>query len=838
MPFSPFTQLSEKDLLIELSVTRRGLSEAEAAKRLAANGPNELTLHRVRPWQILLRQFASPFVYLLLAAAVLAVVLGELIDAIVIAVIVGVNAVLGFVQESRSEQALEKLRNFIISYVRVLRGGEEQTVDRRQIVRGDVAIVETGDIVPADIRLIEAENLVVDESPLTGESVPIHKVGEALSRIETEAYKASNIVFSNTRIMSGRGLGLVIDTGRETVMGSVARLSVETERESTFAQGISRLSAFVLRLILITLAVVFLANLILKQGSVDLFDLLLFSIALAVSVIPEALPVVTTMSLSHGAMELAKKSVVVRRLSAIEDLGSIEVLCSDKTGTLTENHLNVAAVLAKDEEDCLFIAAIASSFLGEKKALPNNSFDLGLWEHLSLAARKELAQYKRSKEIPFDPRTRLNSVTIHGKGRAECIIRGAPEEVMDACGDVTPGKRKEVMAWMALAGRRGERTIAVASTKNEGGKPEFVGAISFVDSLKKSAKQTVREAKELGVQLKILTGDSREVAGAVAHDVGLVATPEEVMTGEELYALSPKEQGRAVKKYHVFARMSPEQKFGAIALLKKTAAVGFLGEGINDAPALKMANVGLVVQGASDVARDAADIVLLKRSLRVIVGGIKEGRSVFSNSLKYIKATLASNFGNFYALVISMFFIDVLPMLPIQILLLNLLTDSPMIAIATDRVEASEVARPRRYNIREIVLATTVLGIVSAAFDLLFFFIYHNHPTEVLQTNWFIGSVLTELVFIFSIRSARPFWRAISPSRPLIGFSLLALTVALIIPFTFPGTMFFRFQSPSIQMMMVNIGVVLAYFVTTELAKLIMGRVSKRFTKQRIAAHA
>jgi Mg2+-importing ATPase len=809
MNFSSLTSQTADQALEKLDSAISGLSETEAARRLIRCGRNELAGREMAWHKILLRQFRSPFLYLLLPAALIAFLLSEFVDAAMIAAFVLINAGLGFVQEFHSERSVALLRQLVKARCRVRRDRQEKIIDCRELVPGDVITIETGDMLHADVRFVETDGLLIDESVLTGESVQIAKSAAAMSHEAQEPYQAANIGFSGTTVASGRAVAVVIATGGGTQMGEIAAMTGQAETEGAFAKGLRRFSSFILRTIFITLAVVFAANILVKGAGVDIPELLIFSIALAVSVIPEALPLVTTTTLSRGALRLAHKKVVVKRLSAIEDLGSIEVLCTDKTGTLTENELAVAEVFG-DRDQVLYLAAAGASFLGEKKPQPNNAFDIALWESLPKKDQARALAAKRSDEVPFDPRQRFNSVVVDEM----VVVRGALEEVMGMCEGKEVKEGKEIKEWAREQGKKGRRVLAVAVDR------KFTGAIAFEDPVRKSAKQAIVHARSLGVSVKILTGDAPEVAASVAMEVGLIDSPEQVMTGEAWMVLSDEERLDSAQNTAVFARVSPQEKFAIIETLKRDQEVGFLGEGINDAPALKIASVGIVVDSASDIAREAADIVLLKHSLEVVVTGIREGREVFANTVKYIKATLASNFGNFLAVASATLFIDFLPMLPLQILLLNLLSDFPMIAIAADTVDPDELKRPRSYDIRDIVYAATVIGVVSTVFDFIFFALFVGGGASTLQTNWFIGSILTELVLIFSIRTHRPFWKAKAISPVLAGLSAVAFGLTLILPFTSLGQNLFRFIQPSPGAIIVILVVVGVYFAVTELVKL------------------
>jgi len=818
----------EKKLKTSIS---SGLSNKEAQERLEQYGKNEISGQAVRWWEILLRQFKSAFIYLLLGASILAFILGEIIDAGMILLFLLISAALGFYQEYRSERTLQLLQQYVALHAKVFRNNKINIIRSQEIVPGDIIILETGDKIPADVRFIETYDATVDETILTGESVPIKKTSKSLPQSVKELYRAANLGFSGTMLVNGKAKGIVIATGKQTAMGRITCLTVETKRVSNFEKGIAKFSKFILRLIVITLIFVFLANIAVKGEGADIVHLLIFSIALAVSVIPEVLPVVATFSLARGAKRLAKRKVVIKRLSAIQDLGGIEILCTDKTGTLTENTLTVAETYPQAASKILLYANLATTSPQKKKLEP---FDLALQKKSTKTQQASIAQYQRLFDIPFDPVRRRNSVLVAKNGRKELVIRGAPEIVLDLCKNLSSKEKQVINKWIIQQGIQGRRLLAIAK-KNISSpnlnlsfkqvqaleiKFDFLGIIAFIDPIKSTAVAAVKRAGTLGVRIKVITGDSKEVAGAVACQIGLVSSPDQVITGQELETLSALKQREAVNAYSVFARVSPEQKYNIIQLLQEKHKVGFLGEGINDAPALKIAGVSLVVQSAADIAREAVDIILLQKDLKAVVDGIKEGRRTFANITKYIKATLASNFGNFYAIAIASLFVPFLPMLPIQILLVNLLSDFPMIAIATDTVDRKELAGPKKYDVKDIIFIAVILGIVSTVFDFMFFGFFYQISPKVLQTNWFIGSILTEIVFLFSIRTKGVFFKSQKPSSLLLWLTGGAFIVTIALPYTAIGQKIFHFTPPTAAHLLIILAIVSAYFIVSEIVKL------------------
>ena len=833
-----FTTKEIRAVLSALRTSEAGLTAVEARHRLRTYGPNEIAAREAGWFYILQRQFRSSFIYLLIVAALISFALGQVIDGSMIVLFVLINSGIGFYQEFRSERTLKLLKQYVVRRARVRRDGKEFFAASKELVPGDIVVMEPGDIVSADLRVVDGTNLLTDESILTGESAPAHKNASAQHHQASEIFEARNMLFSGTTVVSGKGVGVVVATGKKSLLSDIARLAVETERVSSFTKSIHHFSAVIMRMVLSTLGLIIAANIFIKGFGVDIPELLIFGIALAVSVIPEALPVVTTFSLSRGALRLSKHHVVVKRLSAIEDLGSIEVLATDKTGTLTENVLTVADTFGAGDTALIFLAGLASPFLGEREKQPNNAFDIALWNKLSPQERRRLLEYRRIDEIPFDPYRRRNTVLVERENRLKLVVRGAVEDVLPLCRKGLREVGEAAVHWANQAGMRGQRVIAVAQKKlskkgrvdmaREERNLDFVGLVAFVDPLKKTSIEAVRRANHLGVKVKILTGDSKEVAGAVAAQIGLIADRAKVITGAQLHARPEAEQRELVEAYDVFARVSPQQKYRIIQLLQEKYEVGFLGEGINDAPALKVANVAMVVQGASDIAQEAADIVLLKKSLQVIVDGIHEGRAVFVNTVKYIKATLASNFGNFYAVAIASLLIPFLPMLPLQILLVNLLSDFPMIAIAADTIDREELRKPKSYNVREIVVVATLLGIVSTVFDFIIFGLFYRAQPAVLQTNWFIASIVTELAFLFTVRTRLSIWKAKSPSNILIALSMIGFVATIVIPYTAWGQQVFKFVPPAPIHLVMILTVVVVYFMVSESVKLMYYRMTTR----------
>lgn len=812
-----YVHFTREQLEKELSTSSKsGLAPEQVIAFQKRFGSNTLSSQGTTWFSLLVRQYNSAFTYLLFGAAVASLLVKDIINSCIIFGIVLLNGLLGFFQEYRAEQALTLLKQHLSMTAQVIRGGAQTTIDSAELVPGDLIILKPGDYIPADVRFIDG-SLSIDESLLTGESTPAKKTSDPLSQDAHSVYEALNCGFLGTTVTSGSAKAFILATGSSTMFGGISTLTLQTARQSNFQERLTQLSRFLLGLIIITLITVFCVHLLIYGSQTNIIELLFFSIALTVGLTPEALPTVTTFALSRGALQLAKHNVIVKRLSAIEDLGAITILCTDKTGTLTENSLTVDAFHPVDDTLKLYAR------LACKREEPLDPFDKALKEATDGLSEQAQA-YTVVKEVPFDPLKKRNTVLVQKDNEYLLITRGAFETLAQMCTEVPP----ELRTWITGQAELGTRVLAIASKKVsnavvEGNESQMTltGLVSFHDPIKPTVTAAAKKAHMLGITLKMITGDSKEVACAVAQKIGLTQPPCSVVTGDELDALSPEEREKAVITNAVFARISPEQKFQIINILKPGNVVGFLGEGINDAPALKVAHVGLAVQYASDIAKDAADIILLDKSLRVIIEGIAIGRGVFSNTIKYILASISSTFGNFYSIAIISMLVNFLPLSAVQILLINFLSDLPMISIATDTVDPDELKRPHAYKLKEIAFFATILGIVSSFFDFILFSTFSSAAPAVIQTNWFITCVFTELALIFSVRTKKPFYQARRPSTTLLALSATVALFTLYMPYSHWGQTVFLFQPVSGHDLLIIASIVVTYFIATELVKLL-----------------
>jgi P-type Mg2+ transporter len=831
--------LSAHQALEQLQASPEGLSSSEAEKRRATSGLNVLTKSKHTALDVLLRQLKSSLVYLLAFASIFSFVLGDLSDGIIIAVILVINTSLGFAQEYRSERAVEKLSTFISKKVSAKRDGKTVQLDESVLVPGDIIFLEEGDVVPADCKLLNAENLQANESQLTGESVPVTKTVQAGEGQPTTS-DDSSLLFTGSVIEKGKATAVVYAIGDTTELGKIASLSTRTRKVTQYEKSLQAFSSRLILVVLVTLLVTFLAKLLLTRDFSHLPQFLLFIVALAIAVVPEALPVIATVTLSRGATQLARQQVVVKRLSSLEDLGNTTLLCTDKTGTLTEGKMRIQKIVADDQERLQQFAAAAVESANETGAVRPNSYDDAFLAYIPPDVQEQARRYRQVQALPFDPERRRKSKVIEDTTthRHYLVVLGAVETLLELS-DCQGQHKEQYLAEVTSDGKQGLRDFALAYRELPTSGPvdipqeeqhlTFLGFVTLADPLRPSAKQTIDRAESLGVAVKILSGDSREVAAYIGSQIGLGGN---VYIGDELANMPPDELQRVVNSCNVFARVSPAQKYTIIETLKRDHVVGYQGDGINDAPALKLADVALAVDTATDVAKESADIVLLNQDLGVIINGIRSGRAIFLNIEKYLKYTMVGNFGNFFALAILYLFALNLPLLPVQLLLASLITDVPLITIASDRVNSKEIIRPEKYNTRSLMLISLVLGSCTALFELLYFVLVSSRTPVFVQTGMFLFLTLLQFIVIVSIRNRDFFWRGVKPSTLLASAVALALVVSFALPYIPPTARLFSFTPLPLQELAVLVGLALLYLVVLDTIKVWYYRVIERVAKK------
>jgi Mg2+-importing ATPase len=774
--------LTPAEVLRRLGTSERGLSSQDAAGRLAVAGPNVLRAHGARFWSVLARQFRSYLLLLLLAAAAVSVFVGEGTEAAIIFTIIGLSVALGFVNEYRSERAVEALHSRIRRRATVRRDGRLGEVDVTELVPGDVVSLHVGNVVPADLRLLEVMNLECDEAVLTGEPTPATKTIDA-TRAPASPLELPCVAFMGTVVHAGGGRGVVIQTGSRTAFGAIALGLGERHELTSFQRGLQDFSRMLATITGLLAGSIFVLNVLLGRS---FLQSLLFALAISVGLTPQLLPAIVTVSLATGARQLTRRQVVVKRLVAIEDMGNIEVLFTDKTGTLTEGRTVFTRALGLSGDDdarTLELALAASDPAG-------NALDRALVAAPG-AARLDHAEWRRIAEAPFDHERQLGSVLVESAQGRTLVAKGAPEAILARCREI-PVETETILARLFADGTR---VIAVASRPADGltaltpaDERELAlrGFLCFSDPPKPDAAASLARLAALGVEVKIVTGDNGRVAETVCAELGMESLG--TLTGSEVEEMDEEELRARLPATTIFARVTPEQKSRIIRAQRALGSdVGFLGDGVNDALALHSADVGISVDTATDVARDAADVVLVTKDLGILADGVSEGRRIFANTMKYVLMGTSSNFGNMFSAAGASLFLSFLPMLPSQILLNNLLYDVSELTIPTDRVDEELLARPSQWDIGFIRRFMAFFGPISSLYDFATFavliFVF-DASESLFQTGWFVESLTSQTLVIFVIRTRRvPFLRS-RPSRPLFLTTLACATIGVVFPFS------------------------------------------------------
>ncbi|HLO16166.1 MAG TPA: magnesium-translocating P-type ATPase [Anaerolineales bacterium] len=826
--------LTTDQLLTASHTTLNGLQQTDVASRIKQYGPNTLKAQRqTTTFGLLLSQFKSPLVLILIFASIVSAFVGEWTDAIIVLAVVIGSTMLGFVQEYRASNAVEKLRSQVTIKSSVLRDGKPQMVPSEQVVPGDVVVLSAGSLIPADGIVLETNDFFVNQAVLTGETFPIEKTPGIVPSTASLAER-TNCVFMGTSVRSGMAHVLIVQTGKSTVFGQIAeRLSLRPA-QTEFERGVQNFGYLLTQVMLVMVVLVLAINIFLAKPPIDS---LLFALALAVGLAPELLPAIISITLAHGAQQMAKRGVIVRRLNSIENFGSMDMLCTDKTGTLTEGIVRLDGAL--DPNGKPSDAVLNYTYLNSQYQTGiNNPLDDAISAYAQQAGTK-IGIEQKIDEIPYDfVRKCLSVVTANAKNERTLITKGALENILKICTQVQSGDQIHPLDNKTLAGieqcysdwsAKGFRVLGVAIRKLDEQVDSysmadekdmiFFGFLLFFDPPKTDVQQAIVDLAKRGVQLKIITGDNEKVARHVAEAVHLPITG--LLTGNTLNAMPDEALWHAAERTNIFAEVDPNQKERIILALRKTKhVVGYMGDGINDAPALHAADVGISVDTAVDVAKDAADFVLLKQDLDILREGIDVGRVTFANTLKYILTTISANFGNMFSMAGASLLLPFLPLLAPQILLNNFLSDIPATTIASDNVDTEWVARPRRWNTVFIRDYMILFGLVSSIFDFLTFgvllFLFRATPEE-FRTGWFIESLLTELVIALVVRTRGLFFRS-RPGKLLLVSTLIIVAITLILPYV-PFNFLFGFIPLPASLMLTMLGLTALYVLVTELAK-------------------
>lgn len=801
------SQNSQNELFNLFDSSAKGLSSLEAKNRIEYYGYNKINSQKpLSILQILTKSICDTFILVMLALMAVSFLTNDLESGLVMLVMVTISITISFVQEYKSQKASIALKELIENTSTVYRDNVEKEVLIDEVVPGDVIKLATGDMIPADAVLINAKDLFINQSSLTGEAIPIEKVSESVNQEKTVVFDYQNLVFMGSDVISGSGKALILKTGQETLFGDIAKKASAQRNETSFSKGLNGVSKILLRLVSILFPLVFLLNGILKGDWLNAF---LFAIAVAVGLTPEMLPMIVTSNLAKGANLLAKEKVIVKELAAIQILGGMDVLCTDKTGTITEDRVVLIEYL-----DCLG----QSSTQVLEYAFLNSYYQTG-WKNLMDVAVIEFYQKNQDKkskpevyqhhiidEIPFDFSRRCMSLVLDEGSKHLMITKGAIEEMIAISSSIKIGdktialdskQKNELIEMSELLNQKGMRVLAVAIKHIDDGKIHYssqdetemtlMGLIGFLDPAKASAKGAIEELHNMGIKVKVLTGDNPIVAAKVCQEVGI--NHEKYLLGSDLEELSQEELKQRIQEIDLFAKCTPNQKSEIINLLKESHhTVGFMGDGINDAPALRMADIGISVDTAADITKDASSIILLEKSLHVLGLGVIEGRRVFENMMKYIKITLSANFGNVFSILVASIFLPFLPMLSMQLLIQNLIYDLSQLTIPWDNVDEEAIKKPVKWDVNNLWHFTLKIGPISSIFDIisflvLWYLVKANTVAQqsIFQAGWFIIGICTQVLVVHVIRTKKKPFIESCASIQLILSSLFAILISLFI---------------------------------------------------------
>ncbi|HEY5561103.1 MAG TPA: magnesium-translocating P-type ATPase [Clostridiaceae bacterium] len=831
-----------EDVMKELKTSKDGITNDEGKKRLETFGLNAMEVKKKDSvLSLFLSQFKSPIILILFFAIGLSFFLRDTLDAFIILAIVLMSGLLGFWQEYGANNAVEKLLALVRIKAKLLRNGVATDISVEEIVPGDVVLLKAGDIIPCDCLILESQDLFIDEATLTGETYPLEKEVGVLPEATALAQR-KNSLWMGTHVISGSGKAVVVTTGVKTEFGKISeRLKIKPE-ETEFELGVRKFGFLLMEITLILVLAIFAINMFLKRPALDSF---LFSLALAVGLTPQLLPAIISINLAHGAKLMAKVKVIVKRLDSIENFGSMDVFCSDKTGTLTDGVVKLQSALDIDgnkSDKILLYAYLNASF--------ESGFINPIDEAIRTFKKLDISGYTKIGEEPYDFIRKRLSILLTGPATSNdskkqiVISKGALKNILSVCtkAEISEGKivklssvQDKIQTKYEEYSNQGFRTLGIAYKVGIESLHEseheadmiFLGFITLFDPLKPNITDTINKLKALGVNLKIITGDNKLIAANVVSQMGILNA--QILTGPELHEMAEDILAKKVSDISIFAEIEPNQKEQIILALKKAGhVVGYMGDGINDASALHAADVSISVDSAADVAKEAADIVLLEKNLEVLINGVKAGRITFANTLKYVFMATSANFGNMFSMAGASLFLPFLPLLPKQILLTNLLTDFPEMTIASDTVDDELVMRPRRWDIGFIKKFMLTFGFISSLFDYLTFgvLIFLVKATDVqFRTGWFIESVVSACLIVLVIRTRKSFYKS-APGKYLALTTLLIVVITMLLPYT-PISGLLGFQPLPIWVLLVIFAIVACYIVTAEIGKKLFYKIVK-----------
>jgi Mg2+-importing ATPase len=832
MDLDPSTFWSNKDLLEQLHTTAKGLAGTEAKRRLETYGPNTFMAKKELSAPLLLAaQFKSPIILMLLFSAVLSIFLGQGVQAIIILEILFISGILGFWQEYTATDAVLRLLETVRIKAAVLREGEQEEIPVEEIVPGDIIILNAGDVIPGDSLILESKDLFVNEAPLTGETYPAEKLAGVVPQ-DTPLNKRTNSLFMGTSVVSGTGKAVVVNTGLKTEFGKVSSRLRLRAPETEFEHGVRHFGYMLMEVTLLLVVAIFAINVYLARPIIDSF---LFSLALAVGLTPQLLPATISINLAHGARRMAAKKVVVKRLSSLENFGSMNMLCCDKTGTLTEGVVRLRSAIDVDGNisDKVLLYAYLNAFY---ETGFTNPIDRAILD----AGKRDISGYVKLDEIPYDFLRKRLSILVSKDDENTIITKGALTNMLDVCttaetshgivdisslGDLIQNRYEDLSGQgLRVLGLAARKIAAKICLERDEADMTFLGFLVFFDPPKADVEKAIGSLESLGVTLKVITGDNRLVAASVGQQVGLKYM--HLLTGQDILNMSDWALLRRVQDVDIFAEVEPNQKERIILAMRRAGnVVGYMGDGINDASALHVSDIGISVDGAVDVAKASADIVLMEKDLMVLSEGVTEGRRTFANTMKYVFMATSANFGNMFSMALVSIVLPFLPLLPAQVLLTNLLQNFPQITIASDSVDGELIEKPRRWSIRFITDFMVVFGIISSLFDFVTFgvLLLLLHASVVqFRTGWFIESVISASMVVFVIRTRRTFFRS-RPSDYLIGTTLIIAVITLLLPYS-PLSAPFNFAAPPVSFLVSIAAIVILYVAVAELAKRIFYR--------------